>query len=131
MHIDSEVFVIFRLFFISVWLVASLGASVERAYAHVLNTESTTTAGTTCTAKTSGDSSNHCANACVAGMEAALQAAAVFPTPDEPQDAAVMPHAPVLTPVATVELPPSRAGPMASAGMQTHLDLLATTRLLI
>ena len=25
MHIDSEVFVIFRLFFISVWLVASLG----------------------------------------------------------------------------------------------------------
>ena len=131
MHIDSEVFVIFRLFFISVWLVASLGASVERAYAHVLNSESNLTVAAACTTEKSGDSSNHCANVCVAGMEASLQAAAVFPTPDEPQDAAVMPYLPVLTPVAVVELPPSRAGPVASVGMQTHLQLLATTRLLI
>jgi len=120
--------VFLRLFFISVWLVASLGASVERAYAHVLNSENI--AGT-CAANSTADSSNHCANACVAGMEAALKATAVFPTPDEPQDAAVMPYLPIITLVAVVELPPSRAGPEASVGMQTHLQLLATTRLLI
>lgn len=131
MHIDSEVFVIFRLFFISVWLVASLGASVERAYAHVLNSENTAVNVAACTANSSGDASDHCANVCVAGMEAALQAAAVFPTPDEPQDAAVMPYLPLLTAVAVVQLPPSRAGPVASVGMLTHLQLLATTRLLI
>jgi len=131
LHIDSEVFVFLRLFFISVWLVASLGASVERAYAHGLNAESSLAVSAACTTDTSGDSSSHCANVCVAGMEAALQAPAVCPTPHGAHDAVVMPYLPVLTPVAAVELPPSRAGPVAAVGMQTHLQLLATTRLLI
>lgn len=125
------VFVLPRILLISAWLFASLGALVERAYAHVPGANEEF-AASACTQADTSDPSDHCANACVANTDAALQYVSLAKSPNERRDTGPSPALLPAASIAAFAQPPMHAGRLLLAiGVRLHLRLLATTRLLI